>query len=96
MNNSIKLLSIKNVKKWPYTPAFHSELSHLQSALIIALLRFTNEMEISELLSHLGPKLPIELLMIIVKNIESEALVSRQKLIKEKVCRPFRKIPPMV
>ena len=90
------MLSIKNVKKWPYTPPLHFERSYLQSITIIALLRFTKEMEVDALLSSIYPKLPTELLMLILDEIENDALRSRQIIIKQKVCKPFKKIPPMV
>jgi hypothetical protein len=96
LNNSIRLLSINDIKKWPHSPAFHYEISHLQSMLIIALLRFTKEMEIDALLSCIHVKLPTELLLIIIRKIESDALKSRQKIIKQKVYKPFKGIPPMV
>lgn len=81
---------------WPYTPPLHFEISHLQSMMIIALLRFTKEIEIHALLSCIYQKLPTELLMIILEKIEADELRSRHKLIKKKVYKPFKKIPPMV
>jgi hypothetical protein len=64
--------------------------------IIIALLRFTKDMEIDALLSCIYQKLPTELLLIIIQKIETDAVRSRQRIIKQKVYKLFKGIPPMV
>jgi hypothetical protein len=89
------LLWEKNVKRWPFLPALHLEIAHLQSILLIGYFRWTYHLEKTQFIQSIHQHFPPEILNSILDISDRDAKKRRTKLVRKLIYHPARQVPEM-